>query len=106
MQILGAFELLATLQNQFLEEALTLAANGCKSLQYLEKQPNISGTKSVALQAIRSGDIIQFQWNPEILNKYGQCSVDYGHGKEIFYDFEKIEFELAAMLVTGKAYIN
>jgi len=48
---------------------------------------------------------VKYEWDDEIL-RFSQPNLEYGQGKEIFYNYPKIELELAHNLVSGKAMID
>ena len=121
--ICGALEYLKDLQNMFLEEVINIAANGCRSLLYIQgglrscpiyelKASGMSPTPSPFLKHIHKIgrliiclDVVNYEWSDAIL-QYSQLNLEYGEGKEVLYNFAKIELELAHCLVSGKAVIG
>ncbi|CAG8746867.1 7497_t:CDS:2, partial [Dentiscutata erythropus] len=82
LYICGAIELLANLQNEFLQKVLAIKP-GCSSLRFLEGQ-FINNTQrhephyyieSLALSDARSKNIINYEWNPKLLS-YSQCNLE------------------------------
>ncbi|CAG8781978.1 17815_t:CDS:2, partial [Dentiscutata erythropus] len=114
LYICGAIELLANLQNEFLQQVLAIKP-GCPSLRFLEgrfinnAQRHVSQhhyyIESLALSEARSKNIINYEWNP-ILLSYSQCNLELGRGQEIQYELHKIEAELAYSLLFNKAHLN
>jgi hypothetical protein len=49
--------------------------------------------------------VVNYEWSDEIL-QYSQLNLEYSKGKEVLYNFAKIELELAHTLVSGKAIIG
>ena len=123
--ICGALEYLKDLQNMFLEEVINIAANGCRSLLYIQ-----GGLRSCPIYELKASgmfttpspfipspsispplpntlylDVVSYEWSDEIL-QYSQLNLEYGKGKEVVYNFAKIELELAHNLVSGKAVIG
>lgn len=102
----AALQTLCQVQNQFLEKVLEISNAGCQAFKYLERSTGVSGTRSCKLQEIHETDVIQFEWNDDIVTKYSLNIPEYGHGKRAIYDCEKIEIELAQITVAGKAHID
>ncbi|GBC14226.1 hypothetical protein GLOIN_2v1789429 [Rhizophagus irregularis DAOM 181602=DAOM 197198] len=111
---------LVDLQNQFLQEVILIPPGTCKSLKFLDEItfdielailktepviPNGYCLQSLRLDHVRSGNIINFAWNDEIL-AYSQRNLAIARGEDIIYDLTKIETELANILVFEKVYIE
>ncbi|CAG8810190.1 28726_t:CDS:2, partial [Dentiscutata erythropus] len=61
--------------------------------------------KSIRLEDARQVNIINYDWNPKIL-EYSQYNLAVGKGQEISYDLSKIEAELVQNLVLNKTYLE
>ncbi|CAB4488333.1 unnamed protein product [Rhizophagus irregularis] len=111
---------LVDLQNQFLQEVIVIPPGTCKSLKFLDEItfdielaisktepviPNGYCFQSLRLDHVRSGNIINFVWDDEIL-AYSQRNLAIARGEDIVYDLTKIEAELANILVFEKVYIE
>ncbi|PKC05361.1 hypothetical protein RhiirA5_485721 [Rhizophagus irregularis] len=111
---------LVDLQNQFLQEVIVIPPGTCKSLKFLDEImfdvgvatsktepviPNGYCLQSLRLDHVRSGNIINFAWDDEIL-AYSQRNLAIARGEDIVYDLTKIEAELANILVFEKVYIE
>ncbi|RGB42624.1 hypothetical protein C1646_786064 [Rhizophagus diaphanus] len=111
---------LVDLQNQFLQEVIVIPPGTCKSLKFLDEItfdiklaisktepviPNGYCLQSLRLDHVRSGNIINFVWDDEIL-AYSQRNLAIARGEDIVYDLTKIEAELANILVFEKVYIE
>ncbi|POG74248.1 hypothetical protein GLOIN_2v1476255 [Rhizophagus irregularis DAOM 181602=DAOM 197198] len=111
---------LIDLQNQFLQEVIVISPGTCKSLKFLDEItfdielaisktepviPNGYCLQSLRLDHVRSGNIINFVWDDEILT-YSQRNLAIARGEDIVYDLTKIEAELANILVFEKVYIE
>ena len=102
----AAMEILGEIQNDFLQKMLSIASTGkCSALVFLEKEEGKFSIPVVHLQEAREKEIIQYQWTDEIL-RHSQRSTEYGHGREIFFDLEKIEKEMAVRFLAGKSYLS
>ncbi|PKC14796.1 hypothetical protein RhiirA5_495093 [Rhizophagus irregularis] len=110
-------EYLVNLQNNFLKEVITIPPGTCRSLIFLDEQsvlltskaepviPNGYCLQSMYLDHARFGNIINFDWNEEIL-VYSQRNLAIARGNDIVYDLTKIEAELANILVFEKVHID
>lgn len=49
--------------------------------------------------------VIDYKWSDELLD-HAHLNLEYGKGKEITYNFRKIELELSHILVVGKTFIR
>ncbi|CAB4437490.1 unnamed protein product [Rhizophagus irregularis] len=111
---------LIEIQNRFLQEVIEIPPGTCKSLKFLDEQtfdvglpisktkpvtPNGYCLQSMYLDHARSGNIINFDWDDEIL-AYSQRNLAIARGEDIVYDLTKIEAELANILVFEKVYIE
>ncbi|CAG8442776.1 5133_t:CDS:2, partial [Scutellospora calospora] len=87
LYLCGAIEFLANLQNKFLQRVLAIEP-GCPSLRFLEGQ-FINNAKchvpqhqyyieSLFLSEIRAKNIINYEWNPELLS-YSQRNLELVH---------------------------
>ena len=102
----AAMEILREIQNGFLQKMLSIASTGkCSALVFLEKEEGKFTIPVVHLQEAREKEIIQYQWTDEIL-RHSQRSTEYGHGREIFFDLEKIEKEMAVRFLVEKSYLS
>ena len=102
----AAMEILQEIQNDFLQKMLSIASTGkCSALVFLEKEEGKFSIPVVHLQEAREKEIIQYQWTDEIL-RHSQRNTEYGHGREIFFDLEKIEKEMAVRFLAGKSYLS
>ena len=102
----AALEKLQDIQNDFLSKMLSIAGAGKSSaLLFLERGPKKFAVPMVHLQEAREKEIIQYVWSDDIL-RHSQRNTEYGHGKQIFYDLEKIEKEMAARFLVGKSFLS
>ncbi|RIA92696.1 hypothetical protein C1645_804473 [Glomus cerebriforme] len=112
---------LVNLQNTFLQEVIAIQPGTCRSLKFLDvpafdielsisktksKIPNGYYLQSMNLDHVRSVNIIDFDFDEEILSAYNQRNLAIAQGEDIVYDLVKIEAELAYILVFGKVYIE
>ncbi|PKY15764.1 hypothetical protein RhiirB3_428014 [Rhizophagus irregularis] len=111
---------LVNIQNKFLQEIIEIPPGTCKSLKFLDETtfdfgsstsktkpetPNGYCLQSMYLDQVRSANIINFEWDDEIL-AYSQRNLAIARGEDIVYDLTKIEAELANILVFEKVYIE
>jgi hypothetical protein len=109
---------LVNIQNNFLQEVIEIPPGTCKSLKFLDEltfdsstsktkpeTPNGYCLHSMYLDHVRSVNIINFEWDDEIL-AYSQRNLAIARGEDIVYDLTKIEAELANVLVFEKVYIE
>lgn len=102
----AAMEVLQKIQNDFLQKVLSIGARGKSSaLIFLERDEGKCSIPMVHVQEAREKEIIQYQWTDAILRN-SQRNTEYGHGKEVFYDLVKIEKEMAARFLVGKAFLS
>ncbi|PKY40981.1 hypothetical protein RhiirA4_395357 [Rhizophagus irregularis] len=119
-------DFLVDLQNKFLEEVMSIPPGTCRSLKFLDEptfnvEQTVSSTsklqsaksntpsgyylQSMRIDHARSANIINFDWDDEIL-AYSQRNLAAAKGQDIIYDLTKIEAELANILVFEKVYIE
>ncbi|RIA99608.1 hypothetical protein C1645_849990 [Glomus cerebriforme] len=116
-------EHLVSLQNNFLKEVMAIPPGTCRSLKFLDESifdveqsvlltskvkpnaPNNHCLQTMCLDHARIGNIINFDWDEEIL-AYSQRNLAIARGDDIVYDLTKIEAELAKILVFEKVYIE
>ncbi len=122
--ICAAFELLSNLQNEFLKETMTIATSGSPSLLYLKSSDSETVLRGCPLYDLTEKGIdfrccyivfcfyinhllyvINFTWKNEIL-QFSQLNLEYGKGKEVAYNYSKIELEIAHSLISGKSIIG
>ena len=102
----ATLQMLQSLQNAFLQKVLAIAAKDrCPALSFLQKAEGASAISTVHLQDAMEREVLHYQWTDEIL-RHSQRHFEYGRGNEIFYDLEKIEKEVAARFLVGKAYLS
>src|ERR1700722_4474678 len=104
---------LVSLQNKFLQEVLEIPPRTCRSLKFLDEpildirlstsktkpdMPNGYCLRSMYLDNVRSGNIINFEWDDKIL-AYSQRNLAIARGEDIVFDLTKVEVELANTLV-------
>jgi len=81
---------------------LHLAMEGSsKALDFLRKSEVCCAMPIVHVRDARKEEIIDFSWDGSIL-LHSYHNTDYGRGNQIWYDFEKIERELAGRYLLGK----
>ncbi|POG71347.1 hypothetical protein GLOIN_2v1607077 [Rhizophagus irregularis DAOM 181602=DAOM 197198] len=119
-------DFLVDLQNKFLEEVMSIPPGTCRSLKFLDEptfnvEQTVSSTskiqpakpntpsgyylQSMRIDHARSANIINFDWDDEIL-AYSQRNLAVAKGQDIIYDLTKIEAELANILVFEKVHIE
>ncbi|POG75640.1 hypothetical protein GLOIN_2v1475340 [Rhizophagus irregularis DAOM 181602=DAOM 197198] len=108
-------EYLINIQNTFLGKIMSIPPESCDSLGFLQSpswddttstiddSPYFIRTMSVD-HAIEDNFII-YEWNDEIL-QYSQRNLGLGKGQDIIYDLQRIESELANILVQNKVYFE
>lgn len=102
----AALDILQKIQNDFLRKVLSIAATGkCSALIFLERDKGKCAIPMVHLQEARENEIIQYQWSDAIL-RHSQRNTEYGHGKEVLFDLDKIEKELSVRFLVGKAFLS
>ncbi|KAF0557208.1 e3 ubiquitin-protein ligase [Gigaspora margarita] len=114
LYLCGAIEFLANLQNEFLQQVLSIEP-GCPLLRFLEGQ-FINNTQhheplhqyyieSLALSKARPKNIINYTWNSKLLF-YSQRGLELGHKQKLQYELLKIEAELEYSLLFNKVHLN
>ncbi|RIB28541.1 hypothetical protein C2G38_2028448 [Gigaspora rosea] len=115
-------EYLIGLQNNFLQEVAEIRPGTCNSLKFLEdssfynenKAASSSTSKdtitryyiqSMRIDQMQATNFIDFQWSDDFL-QHSQRNLDIGHGHDITYNLQKIESELAQLLVFEKVHIS
>ncbi|CAG8468220.1 46_t:CDS:10, partial [Acaulospora colombiana] len=114
LYICGAIDYLVNLQNNFLQQVLTIEP-GCASLRFLEQGQlsNSNNTmnqgqyyiETMSLSEARDIHLMNYEWNPRLLT-YSQRDLKLGHGQEMQYELYKIEAELAHSLIFNKVHLN
>ena len=106
MYLKTAIEILVSYQNSILDAIISLSASRRHPvLSFLENE-KCSGVGSISIQNVKENEIINFQWSDDLFNQHAQNNPEYGKGREITYDFERIEMELANEIVFGKCYLT
>ncbi|XP_078659777.1 uncharacterized protein LOC144904631 [Branchiostoma floridae x Branchiostoma belcheri] len=101
-----AISVLYNLQNKFLANVAKLAATTtCPAVSFLVREQRSSVIPQVSILDVKKTDVIHYKWSNDFM-KHSECNTEYGLGRQVFFDFSKIEMELANNLVLGKAYIN
>ncbi|RIA84473.1 hypothetical protein C1645_742305 [Glomus cerebriforme] len=108
-------EYLINIQNNFLREVMAIIPGSCNSLRFLQSpswdiitssadnSPYLIKTMRVD-RAIDSNFIV-YEWNDEIL-QHSQRNLIVGKGKDIIFDLQHIESELANTLVYNKVHFE
>ena len=100
-----AIKILQSVQNNILDELIvTFVRTKNPALNFLEKNKSCCAVASVSLQNVKKKDIIAFEWSDKFL-KYAQ-NPEYGEGEEIYYDFRRMEMELAREIALGKCHLT
>ena len=106
MYLKTAIEILVSYQNSILDAIISLSASRRHPvLSFLENE-KCSGVRSISIQNVKESEIISFQWSDDLFNQHAQNNPEYGKGREITYDFERIEMELVNEIVFGKYYLT
>ena len=101
-----AIEILVSYQNSILDAIISLSASRRHPvLSFLENE-KCSGVRSISIQNVKESEIISFQWSDDLFNQHAQNNPEYGKGREITYNFERIEMELVNEIVFGKYYLT
>jgi hypothetical protein len=119
-------DFLVNLQNKFLGEVMSIPPGTCRPLKFLDEpafnvEQTVSSTskiqsakpntpsgyylQSMRIDHARSTNIINFDWDDEIL-AYSQRNLTVARGQDIIYDLTKIEEELANILVFEKVHVE
>ena len=100
-----AIEILQSIQNKILDDMILISLRTQHSaLEFLEKNETCCAVMTVSLQEAKEKDIINFDWSDDFLT-YAQ-KLEYRHGEEIDYDFERMEKELVNEIVFEKCYLT
>ena len=105
--IFKILNILVRIQNDFLDEILVITLTGnCSSVGFLKKG-NLAVIKCNLLQNAKEDHIINCDNNEiqEDLSIFAQNNLNFGFGKQVCYNFVKIEMELANRLALGKTYL-
>ena len=106
MYLRTAIEILVSYQNSILDAIISISSSRQHPvLSFLENE-NCSGVASISIQNVKENKIINFQWSDDLFNQHAQNNPEYGKGREITYDFERIEMELVNEIVFGKFYLT
>ena len=101
-----AIEILVSYQNSILDVIISLSSlRQDPVLSFLENK-NCSGVLSTSIQNVKEDEIISFQWSDDLFNQHAQNNPEYGKGREITYNFERIEMVLVNEIVFGKYYLT
>jgi len=107
-------KLLASIQNKFLDKLLTISFTGnCPVIGFLHRPTledvtlTVPAIRCVLLQNVANSQLIDFNKNDltDTLVSFAQNNLCYGLGQQIYYNFTKIEMELANELVLGKSHL-
>lgn len=97
---------LVEIHNYFIESCLQYASTSpVQSLYFMKTSEKLSQVKSTSLWELTSKDIIEFDSLDENILHYSQCKLEFGEGRDRFYNLQKIENELAHDLILGKPFI-
>ena len=100
-----AIEILVSRQNSILDAVMSLSSQyRLPALSFLEKKPG-SGVMSASIQDVKEEELIRFQWSDDLF-QHAQNNPEYGKGREITYDFERMEIKLATEIAFGKRYLT
>ena len=106
MYLKTAIDILVSYQNSILDAIISLSSSRQHPvLSFLENE-NCSGVASISIQNVKENEIINFQWSDDLFNQHAQNNPEYGKGRKITYDFERIEMELVNEIVFGKYYLT
>ncbi|RIB04310.1 hypothetical protein C2G38_2222712 [Gigaspora rosea] len=112
-------EYLVNIQNRFLEDVISIPDETCSSLKFLQKAApwatsiqdktttisNPYHIPSKQVNSIQQSNIINYEWDNKLL-RYSQHNLEIRHGEEVIYDLQKIEQELAQLLISDKVFIE
>ncbi|CAG8771689.1 31267_t:CDS:2, partial [Racocetra persica] len=112
-------EYLVNIQNQFLEDVISIPDEACLSLKFLQKAvpwatsiqdktttiSNPYHIPSKQVNSLQQSNIINYEWDNKLL-RYSQHNLEIRHGEEVIYDLQKIEQELAQLLISEKVFIE
>ena len=97
-----AIEILVTYQNSILDIIISLSSSRQHPVLGFLENKNCSGVPSTSIQNVKEDEIISFQWSDDLFNQHAQNNPEYAKGREITYNFERIEMELVNEIVFGK----
>ncbi|OPL33843.1 hypothetical protein AM593_09786, partial [Mytilus galloprovincialis] len=88
---------LVNIHNSFLNQSTDVKEKGMKQIKIeMRKLP---------LLDVKPNDVIAFEWNEDWL-RFSQCETEYGFGRKVNFDFEKIEDEVKKDILYGKSEIQ
>lgn len=97
---------LVDIHNYFIESCLQFASTSpVQSLNFMKTSEKLSQVKSTSLWQLTSNDIIDFDFLDESIFHYSMCKLDFGEGRDRFYNLQKIENVLAHRYISGKPFI-
>ena len=106
MYLKTAIDILVSYQNSILDAIISMSSSRQHPvLSFLENE-NCSGVASISIQNVKEREIINFQWSDDLFIQHAQNNPEYGKGRVITYDFERIEMELVNEIVFGKYYLT
>ncbi|ORX71744.1 hypothetical protein K493DRAFT_366594 [Basidiobolus meristosporus CBS 931.73] len=103
-------EHLCNIQSRFIADVLAIDIKSCMPLKFAESTVENSEGDSVLqiplvqLEMIRESQIVDYSWSDDLLD-FSQYNLEYGQGLAVIYDLQKIENELVAHLMVGKAIV-
>ena len=101
-----AIEILVAYQNSILDVIISLSSSRQHPVLSFLENKNCSGVPSTSTQNVKEDEIISFQWSDDLFNQHAQNNSEYGKGREITYNFERIEMVLVNEIVFGKYYLT
>ncbi|XP_028396214.1 uncharacterized protein LOC114520187 [Dendronephthya gigantea] len=101
-----AVGILVSYQNSILDVILSLSSSHLQPALSVFEEDHGSSVACVTIQEVKEKEIICFQWFDADLLRYGQNNLEYGKGRKITYDFERIEMWLASKIVFGKCFLT
>ncbi|XP_028396118.1 uncharacterized protein LOC114520105 [Dendronephthya gigantea] len=99
-----AIEILVSYQNSIMDTVISFSSHQHPALSFLERE-NCSGVMSASIQDVKEKEIINFQWSDDFFQD-AQNNLEYGKGREITYDFERMEIVIAKEIVFGKCFLT
>ncbi|XP_028413785.1 uncharacterized protein LOC114536632 [Dendronephthya gigantea] len=99
-----AIEILVSYQNSIMDTVISFSLHQHPGLSFLERE-NCSGVMSASIQDVKEKEIINFQWSDDFFQD-AQNNLEYGKGREITYDFERMEMVIAKEIVFGKCFLT
>lgn len=100
----GIFTLLTELQNSFMTKVTQTFAEGLRALKFLQTDPDQVAVASVDIMRLQEHQILHVAWS--IDSPYVRTDHRYGHGTKAYFDFEKIQNELAVKLLQNAVHIS